>query len=285
MGRDIEDDFTRKATESDLSDEEAKNAFNKNMMSTGLLDDGPKEYAERFGRRWLVTAYEAGDVVLHNPFAIHASTINFDPGNRIRVGTDLRFVDASKPWDTVCWYAWLIGEMLILCSDGITIIGLGTGCELNCRVRVEERRRGGTTRVPVGGVVDRDGWQRYADVDVDNSFEVGGACEDLLDVFKTNIFSRPRFRREPMANVQFLVFCKLELDEQRLRELQHDGISGSNKQSLSALLHAAANDRPLASSPVRVLIHGSVRTDLLHDCAAIPQIWFPHPRCKIAHCF
>lgn len=32
---------------------------------------------------------------------IHASTMNFDPDNIIRVGTDLRFVDGSKPWDIV----------------------------------------------------------------------------------------------------------------------------------------------------------------------------------------
>jgi hypothetical protein len=101
LGREIEDDFTKKAKESGLSDEEAKNAFNQNMLSTGLLADGPKEYSETFDRRWLVTTYEAGDVVLHTPFAIHASTINYDPTNIIRVGTDLRFVDSSKPWDTV----------------------------------------------------------------------------------------------------------------------------------------------------------------------------------------
>lgn len=27
--------------------------------------------------------------------------MNYDPDNVIRVGTDLRFVDGSKPWDTV----------------------------------------------------------------------------------------------------------------------------------------------------------------------------------------
>jgi len=70
------------------------------MMSTGLLADGPAEFGRRFDRRWLVTAYEAGDVVLHNPFAIHASTINQDSKNAIRLGTDLRFVDSSRPWDT-----------------------------------------------------------------------------------------------------------------------------------------------------------------------------------------
>ena len=87
------------------------------MLSTGLLADGPREYSETFSRRWLVTAYEAGDVVLHTPytvgefgfqpllalmlFQIHASTMNYDPRNVIRVGTDLRFVDKSRPWDKV----------------------------------------------------------------------------------------------------------------------------------------------------------------------------------------
>lgn len=101
LGLEQEAAFTAKATASGLSDEEAKNAFNQNMMSTGLLSEGPKEFSESFGRRWLVAEYEAGDVVLHNPFAIHASTINHDPEFVIRLATDVRFVDASRPWDTV----------------------------------------------------------------------------------------------------------------------------------------------------------------------------------------
>ncbi|KAF2121288.1 hypothetical protein BDV96DRAFT_537940 [Lophiotrema nucula] len=99
LGQEVEADFTKKARETGLSEEETRNAFNQNMLSTGLLADGPKGYSETFGRRWLVTAYEAGDVVFHTPYTIHASTINFDPNNVIRVGTDLRFVDSSKPWD------------------------------------------------------------------------------------------------------------------------------------------------------------------------------------------
>jgi phytanoyl-CoA hydroxylase len=110
LGREIEADFTKKATDSGLSDEEAKNAFNQNMLSTGLLADGPREYSDTFERKWLVTSYEAGDVVLHNPYAIHASTLNHDANNVIRVGTDLRFVDSSKPWDKVS-----IFRLLALC--------------------------------------------------------------------------------------------------------------------------------------------------------------------------
>lgn len=101
LGQEQEKKFTDDAQASGLTEEEAKNAFNQNMMSTGLLSEGPKEFAQRFDRRWLVTEYEAGDVVLHNPFAIHASTLNHSKDNVIRLATDLRFVDSSRPWDTV----------------------------------------------------------------------------------------------------------------------------------------------------------------------------------------
>ena len=102
LGIEQEKKFTEEAQASGLNKEEAKSAFNQNMMNTGLLSEGPKEFAERFGRRWLGAEFEAGDVVLHNPFAIHASTINHDPDNVIRLATDLRFVDSHRPWDTVC---------------------------------------------------------------------------------------------------------------------------------------------------------------------------------------
>lgn len=70
LGSEIEEQFTQKAKASGLTDEEAKNAFNQNMMSGGLLADGPSEFGKRHGRRWLLTEYEAGDVVLHNAYAV-----------------------------------------------------------------------------------------------------------------------------------------------------------------------------------------------------------------------
>lgn len=100
LGVEVEDAFTKKAIEAGLTEEQAKSAFNSNMDGSGLLDSGPARYGKRFNRRWLVADYEAGDVVLHTPFTIHASTLNVDPKNRIRLATDLRFVDTSKPWDT-----------------------------------------------------------------------------------------------------------------------------------------------------------------------------------------
>ncbi|KAF6808811.1 phytanoyl-CoA hydroxylase [Colletotrichum sojae] len=100
LGEEIENEFTAMAKAKGMSDEETRNAFNSNMMSTGFLCEGPAEFGRKYGRKWLVTAYEAGDVVFHTPHMIHASTKNYDPDGRIRLGTDLRFVDKSRPWDT-----------------------------------------------------------------------------------------------------------------------------------------------------------------------------------------
>ncbi|KAI1505993.1 hypothetical protein F5X99DRAFT_366807 [Biscogniauxia marginata] len=99
LGQEIEKSFYDRAQESGFTEDEAKNAFNKNMMSGGLLADGPKAFAQTYGRRWLVTEFEAGDAVLHTPYTIHASAINKSPFNVIRLGTDLRFVDSSRPYD------------------------------------------------------------------------------------------------------------------------------------------------------------------------------------------
>lgn len=45
-------------------------AFNQHMLSSGMLTDGPGEFGRNHGKRWLVTAYEAGDVVLHKAHAV-----------------------------------------------------------------------------------------------------------------------------------------------------------------------------------------------------------------------
>ncbi|KAH8667778.1 phytanoyl-CoA hydroxylase [Ilyonectria robusta] len=100
IGEKVEHDFPDRALAAGLTDEEMKNAYNQNMLGGGLLADGPAGFAKEHNRRWLLSEYEAGDVVLHNSYAIHASTINHDKDNVIRLGTDLRFVDSSRPWDT-----------------------------------------------------------------------------------------------------------------------------------------------------------------------------------------
>lgn len=100
IGAAIERDFAARARAAGFSEEEVKHAYNQNMMAGGLLTEEPLAFAKEHGRRWLLTPYEAGDVVFHNSYAIHASTINHDKGNVIRLGTDLRFVDKSGNWDS-----------------------------------------------------------------------------------------------------------------------------------------------------------------------------------------
>jgi phytanoyl-CoA hydroxylase len=51
--------------------------------------------------------YEAGDVVFHNPFIIHASCVNQDPGNTIMIHTDIRFVNPEEPFDTRWTEHWM----------------------------------------------------------------------------------------------------------------------------------------------------------------------------------
>ncbi|KAL3480262.1 hypothetical protein BJX99DRAFT_37578 [Aspergillus californicus] len=110
VGLKFEEDFTKKAKQAGLTDEEAYSAFNSNMMATGLLSEFPAQFAKEHNRRWLVTDYEAGDVVLHKPHTIHASTVNNDPEGIIRLATDLRFCDSSKPYDKRWMNAYRFGD-------------------------------------------------------------------------------------------------------------------------------------------------------------------------------
>jgi phytanoyl-CoA hydroxylase len=70
VGLKIEEEFTNKAKQAGLTEEEAHSAFNSNMMATGLLSETPAGFAKEHNRRWLVSAYEAGDVVLHKPHTV-----------------------------------------------------------------------------------------------------------------------------------------------------------------------------------------------------------------------
>ncbi|KAL4880353.1 hypothetical protein BJY04DRAFT_208166 [Aspergillus karnatakaensis] len=97
IGIKYEEDFSRLSET--LSDGEKISAVNRNMNTGGWLDRNSSQFGKNWGRHWLVGAYEAGDVVLHNPYMVHAGAMNESRAGRIRVSTDLRFVDKSKPFD------------------------------------------------------------------------------------------------------------------------------------------------------------------------------------------
>lgn len=49
--------------------------------------------------RWLVADYGAGDMVVHSPYMVHASTMNTDPQGRMRLSTDIRYQRVDEAID------------------------------------------------------------------------------------------------------------------------------------------------------------------------------------------
>lgn len=115
VGREIEEDFTRRAQV--LSDEERQSAFNVHMEKYGQLSQDASEFeqshqVEGGQRGWLVANYEAGDVVFHDPYIVHASTRNEGTDGRIRVSTDLRFYEFGSHMDDRWMKLWIPGDGL-----------------------------------------------------------------------------------------------------------------------------------------------------------------------------
>ena len=93
----IEKEFSIK--NANLSKDEQINAFNKNMTEGGWISKDLPNLAEKFNTKWLVTNYEAGDILLHSPYLIHASTNNKSVEGRIRLSTDIRFQNVNDSVD------------------------------------------------------------------------------------------------------------------------------------------------------------------------------------------
>lgn len=95
LAQTIEDNFTEKAKA--LPPEERINAFNINMEhADGCISQDADEFVRKEAEgklRWLMADYEAGDVVFHTPWMIHAATRNEDELGRIRLASDLRFYE------------------------------------------------------------------------------------------------------------------------------------------------------------------------------------------------
>ena len=85
----MEADFSRK--NAGLSPEERISAYNKNMSAEGWVTKDLPSLADKLNTRWLVADYEAGDMVVHSAYMIHAATVNNDPRHRIRLSTDIRY--------------------------------------------------------------------------------------------------------------------------------------------------------------------------------------------------
>ena len=94
-----------------LPREEQISAFNKNM-DQGWLTQDLRTLAEGADARWLVADYEAGDMVVHSAYMIHAATDNRDPQGRLRLSTDIRYQNVRDEIDARWTNHWSLEDML-----------------------------------------------------------------------------------------------------------------------------------------------------------------------------
>lgn len=109
FGRESEHEFALKSQ--DLSSEERISAYNKNMTRSGWLTKDLPSLVDKLGTRWLAADYEAGDVVIHSAYMIHAATNNTSP-DYIRLSTDIRYQRLREEIDIRWNNHWSLDDML-----------------------------------------------------------------------------------------------------------------------------------------------------------------------------
>jgi len=60
----------------------------------------------------LIADYEAGDMVIHSPYIIHASTVNTDAQRRMRLSTDVRYQLMREKIDQRWAHDYYVGDRL-----------------------------------------------------------------------------------------------------------------------------------------------------------------------------
>ncbi|KAL8711861.1 MAG: hypothetical protein Q9220_003805 [cf. Caloplaca sp. 1 TL-2023] len=107
LGQGLEEDFLKRAEH--LPKRERIDAFNQFMAKDGFMSHDAVEFRENHKEKvgkWLVGDYEAGDVVFHNPWMVHAATKNEDDLRRIRLASDLRFYEEGAKLDRRWMKIW-----------------------------------------------------------------------------------------------------------------------------------------------------------------------------------
>ena len=110
LGRKMEAEFSQQNAA--LSPEERISAYNKNMAEGGWVGKDLPAMADKFNARWLAADFEAGDMVVHSAYMIHASLDNTDPKGRIRLSTDIRYQNVRDEIDARWGEHWSLGDML-----------------------------------------------------------------------------------------------------------------------------------------------------------------------------
>lgn len=109
-GRQFEDEFRQQRKE--LPAEEQISAYNRHMSRSGWLSKDLPELARRLESRWLWADYQAGDMVVHSAYMIHAATINESEEGRLRLSTDIRYQRVRDEIDARWQNHWSLDDML-----------------------------------------------------------------------------------------------------------------------------------------------------------------------------
>lgn len=109
-GRRMEADY--QASAAHLPPNERVSAYNRFMDNSGWMTKDLPALADRVGTRWLVADYEAGDMMVHSPYMVHASTVNLDPMGRMRLSTDIRYQRVQDEIDARWQNHWSLDDML-----------------------------------------------------------------------------------------------------------------------------------------------------------------------------
>ena len=109
-GRKMEADY--QVNSAHLATNERVSAYNRYMDNSGWMTKDLPALADRVGTRWLIADYETGDMMVHSPYMIHASTVNLDPRGRIRLSTDIRYQRVKDEIDARWQNHWSLDDML-----------------------------------------------------------------------------------------------------------------------------------------------------------------------------
>jgi ectoine hydroxylase-related dioxygenase (phytanoyl-CoA dioxygenase family) len=96
LGRKIEAEYLKKTT--NLPHSQRVSAYDGGQWNGWLFED-LANVARQSGKRWLLANYEAGDMVVHSPYILHAALTNQDSQSRMRLSTDIRYQRVAEPID------------------------------------------------------------------------------------------------------------------------------------------------------------------------------------------
>jgi ectoine hydroxylase-related dioxygenase (phytanoyl-CoA dioxygenase family) len=109
-GREMEAEYARQNAH--LPPEERVKAYTQDTVDRDIVGRDLNALANRVNARWLMADYEAGDMVVHGSYTIHASTVNRDPNGHMRLSTDIRYQRVRDEIDVRWANHWSLDDML-----------------------------------------------------------------------------------------------------------------------------------------------------------------------------